>query len=501
MTLISRVLGFIRDIVIARLFGAGIGADAFFVAFRLPNLLRRLFAEGAFSQAFVPVLSEYKAQRPHVEVKQLVDHIAGSLAAILMLFTLLGILAAPALVLLFAPGFTEVQDKYELTAAMLRITFPYLLFISLTAMAGGILNSYGRFAIPAFTPVFLNLSLIGAAIWLAPALEQPVTGLAWGVFAGGVVQFLFQFPFLLRLGLMPIPRIGFHHEGVRRILRLMGPAIFGVSVAQINLLIGTLIASFLTTGSVSWLYYSDRLVEFPLGIFGIALSTAILPQLSEKHAKGSAEAFSHLLDWALRWVVLIGTPASLGLAILSGPTLCTLFQYGEFGSHDVEMARLSLMAYALGLLGFLLIKVIAPGYYSRQDTKTPVRIGVVALLSNIVLNLLLIAPLAHAGLALATSLSAYLNAGLLYLGLRKAGVYHPVPGWEGFLMRVGFANVLMVVVLALGMGELEDWLQWGAIERACRLTGWMMGGGALYLICLWLLGLRFRHMTAARSTV
>ncbi len=501
MTLISRVLGFARDIVIAKLFGASVGADAFFVAFRLPHLLRRLFTEGAFSQAFVPILSEYKAQRPNTEVKELVDHAAGSLIAILMPISLLGMLAAPVLVLLFAPGFTEVQDKQELTAALLRITFPYILFISLTALCGGILNSYGRFAVPAFTPTFLNLSIIGAAIWLSPALDQPVLALAWGVFAGGIVQLLFQLPFLVRLHLLPIPRIGFPSEGGRRMLRLMGPAIFGVSVVQINLLIDTLMASFLVTGSVSWLYYSDRLVEFPLGVVGLALSTVILPSLSEKHAKGATEAFSSLLDWALRWIVMIGVPASLGLAILAGPILCTLFHYGEFESQDVEMAGRSLIGYAAGLPGFILIRGLAPGYYSRQDTKLPVRIGVVAVLSNLVLNLLLIGPLAHAGLALATSLSAYLNAGLLHLGLRKAGIYRPVPGWAGFLVRVGFANALMTVVLILGVEGLEEWLTWSAMERGLRLTGWVIGGGVIYLACLWLLGLRWGHMTVARSTV
>jgi len=501
MTLISRVLGFTRDVVIAKVFGAGMDADAFFVAFRIPNLLRRLFAEGAFSQAFVPVLSQYKAQRSHGEVRMLVNHLAWTLAAVLFLITALGVLAAPFLVMMLAPGFAHHADKFDLTVSMLRVTFPYLFFISLAALAAGILNTYGRFAVPAFTPVFLNLSIIGAALWLAPNLEQPVTSLAWGVFIGGMVQLGFQLSFLLKLRLLPIPIPKFKDEGTRRVLGSMGPAIFGVSVAQINLLIDTLIASFLATGSVSWLYYSDRLVEFPLGVFGIALGTVILPHLSEKHTAGSSESFSRMLDWALRWTVAIGVPASLGLIILAGPILCTLFQYGEFMGHDVLMSSRSLTAYAFGLLAFILIKVLAPGYYSRQDIRTPVRIGVIAMVSNIVMNLVLVFPLAHAGLALATAFSAYLNAWLLYYGLRRAGVYRPLEGWRGFLLKVLIANGLMALVLSMGAGDLAEWQVWVAGERIWRLIALLVGGGAIYLVSLWALGLRWEHMMVSRSTI
>jgi putative peptidoglycan lipid II flippase len=501
MTLASRVLGFARDVVVARAVGAGVGADAFFVAFRIPNFLRRLFAEGAFSQAFVPVFAEYKSTRDHPEVKDLADHVAGVLGTVLMGVTVLGILAAPVAVMVFAPGFVRLPDKYALTVDMLRITFPYLLFISLTAVCGGILNSYGRFGVPAFTPVFLNLSLIAAALWLAPHTDAPGRALAWGVLAGGVLQLAFQLPFLQRLRLLPLPRFGFRHPGVQRVLKLMLPAIFGVSVAQINLMVDTLIASFLRTGSVSWLYYSDRLMEFPLGMLGIALATVVLPSLSQQHAKASAEGFSRTLDWALRWVILIATPATAGLLVLAGPMLSTLFQYGEFGAQDVEMASRSLVTYSLGLVGFILVKVLAPGFYARQDMRTPVRIGVVAMLSNIGFNVLLVFPLAHAGLALATSLSAFLNAGLLYRGLRRQGAYRPRNGWRALGLRIALATLVMAVVLWLGRGDLLQWTeQWRGASRVAHLALWIGVGTAVYLGTLAVTGLRWRHLQAGAGT-
>ena len=490
MTMISRLLGFARDMVIARLFGAASGADAFFVAFRIPNFLRRLFAEGAFSQAFVPILAEYKTQRDHDEVRLLNDHVTGVLGGVLFIVTLIGIVAAPLLVMVFAPGFLDEPDRYGLTVSMLRITFPYLLFVSLTALAGGILNSYGRFSVPAFTPVFLNLSMIGAALWLAPQMQHPITALAWGVFIGGVVQLVFQVPFLYRLRLLPRPRFSWADEGVRRILKLMLPAIFGVSVTQVNLLFDTLIASFLVSGSVSWLYYSDRLVEFPLGVFGIALATVLLPSLSQTHALKSVEQFSRTLDWALRWVLLIGLPATVGLTLLAGPLLTTLFHYGEFNAHDVQMSTRSLMAFGIGLLAYILIKVLAPAFYARQDVRTPVRIGIIAMLSNMVLNVILVFPLQHAGLALATALSACLNAGLLYYTLRKTGAYQPLPGWLSFAWRVAMANALMGVLLWIGMGDLAAWLQWGALTRAWHLALLSTFAVVVYLLTLWLLGIR-----------
>jgi len=501
MTLLSRILGLLRDVVLARFIGASLGADAFFVAFRIPNFLRRLFAEGAFSQAFVPVLSHYKTECSHQEVKQLVDHTTGWLGGILLMITLVSVVAAPVLVIIFAPGFLDNAPKYDLTVQMLRITFPYILFISLTALAGGILNSYGNFAVPAFTPVLLNISLIGAAIWLAPHMGQPVVALAWGVFIAGVVQLLFQLPYLWRLHLLPRPRVAGHDEGVRRIRKLMLPAIFGSSVAQINLLFDTLIASFLVTGSVSWLYYSDRLVEFPLGVFGIAVATVILPSLSREHAQSSPEAFSRTLDWALRMVLIIGAPATIGLILLAGPMLITLFQYGEFGGHDVRMATLSLMAYTLGLLGFILVKVLAPGFYAQQNTRTPVRIGVIAMISNMVLNILFVVPMSllgfegpHAGLALATSISAFINATLLYRTLRHQGFYRPQPGWWRLSSQVLFATLLMALLLWLGSSNVAQWIEWGWFERVLHLALWVGLGALVYFGSLWLTGLRLSDM-------
>ena len=495
-TLLSRILGFVRDVVIARLIGASVGADAFFVAFRIPNFLRRLFAEGAFSQAFVPILSEYKTTRSQDEVEDLIAHVSGMLVVVLFLVTLIGVLAAPIVIAVFAPGFIDQGEKYQLAVDMVRITFPYILFISLTALAGGILNTYGRFNVPAFTPVLLNLSLISAALWLSPLFDKPVVALAWGVLFAGIAQLLFQLPFLHQLGLLRRPRLRRSHTGVTRVLKLIVPAIFGVSVAQINLLIDTLIASFLVTGSVSWLYYSDRMVEFPLGVFGLALATVILPSLSQDHAAGSPVAFSNTIDWALRCVLVLACPAAIGLALLASPILTTLFQYGAFSAHDVHMASLSLTAYALGLVGFIGVKVLAPGYYARQDVRTPVRIGVVAMVSNIVLNLLLVGPLSHTGLALATSLSAFINAGLLFAGLRKKGIFIPCPGWGPFAVKLLAANLALVGFLWVSTGHADTWTVATVGVRALTL-GVLVGGGALvYAAVLLIVGVRPREFVS-----
>ena len=496
MTSISRVFGLIRDIVIARFFGAGMGVDVFIVAFRIPNFLRRLFAEGGFQQAFVPVLAEYKEQRSEEEVKALVDQTATTLGLVLFLVSALGILLSPILISIFAPGFIQDAAKHELASDLLTITFPYILFISLTAFAGSILNTYKQFAVPAFTPVLLNLSLIGCAIWLAPRMETPVTALAWGVFIAGVAQLLFQLPFLVRLRLLPKPGLNRDREGVKRILKLMLPVLFAVSIVQINLLVDTLIASFLATGSISWLYFSDRLVEFPLGVFGIALATVILPNLSEKHAQGSTEGFSHMLDWALRWVFLIALPAAVGLAALAGPLLTTLFQYDEFTPYDVLMASQSLMAYAVGLPAFVLIKILASGFFSRQDTKTPVKIGAIAMVANMVFNVILVFPLAHAGLALATSLSAMLQAYLLFRILRRDGVYQANSGWPLFLLKVLLGVAIMGGAIVFGAGELGHWLDWVLFDRIVNLAIWVGLGVLVYFFVMFVFGIRLRDMTA-----
>ena len=493
MTLLSRVLGLLRDVVIAALLGAGSGADAFFVAFKIPNFMRRLFAEGAFNQAFVPVLSEYATQRTRAEVRELLDAVSGGLSVVLALITALAIVAAPWLAWLFAPGFKADPGKLALTAEMLRLTFPYLLLISLTAFAGSVLNTWERFAIPAFTPVLLNLCLIGSALWLTPLMSDPALGLAWGVLIAGAAQLLFQLPFLARLGLTPRPWPRFRHPGVRRILRLMVPALFGVSVSQINLLLDTVLASFLVSGSVSWLYYSDRLVELPLGVFGIAIATVILPALSKRHAEQSSEHFARMLDWALRMVLLIGLPAALALILLAEPLLVSLFHYGAMTDHDVVMAARSLRAYALGLLAFMLIKVLAPGYFARQDTKTPVKIGIVAMFANMALNLALIVPLAHAGLALATALSAFLNAGLLGFGLRRQGVLRFQPGWGRYAVQVVGGCLLMGAGLWWLTPDWHLWVAWGAPRRVAILLALVIGGAAAYFIWLALSGVRLRH--------
>lgn len=495
MTSLSRVFGLVRDVVFAALFGAGRELDAFIVAFRIPNFLRRLFAEGGFSQAFVPVLSEYREQRDHAEVRALLDQTTATLGLVLLVVTIFGVLAAPVFILVFAPGFVEQPDKQALAADLLRITFPYILFISLTALAGGILNTWRRFAVPAFTPVLLNLSLIGCALWLAPRLEEPVMALAMGVLIAGVVQLLFQIPFLLRLRLLPLPRFHRDREGVNRIMKLLLPTLFAVSITQINLLVDTLIASFLQDGSISWLYYSDRLVEFPLGVFGVALATVILPNLSADYANASRESYSRTLAWALRLVFLIAIPAAAGLILLAAPILSTLFQYRAFTEMDVTMAARSLMAYAIGLPGFILIKILSSAFFSRQDTRTPVKAGVIAMLCNIVLNLLLVFPLAHVGLALATSLSAYVNCGLLYLYLRRQGIYQPVGDAARHLLRIAAAVAGMALALAL-VPDMDEWSAWHAWQRAGQLALWVIFGVVSYFAVLFLSGLRRRDITA-----
>ncbi|EKF74483.1 MviN family membrane protein [Alcanivorax hongdengensis A-11-3] len=496
MTMLSRVLGLVRDVVIARMLGASAGADAFFVALKIPNFMRRLFAEGAFNQAFVPVLSEYRSQGSLAATKLLVDRVAGTLGGVLVLVTLLGVLAAPGFIWLFAPGFGDDPHKRALAVEMLRLTFPYLLFIALTAFAGGILNTWNRFAVPAFTPVLLNLSLIGCALFLTPyfADDRMAVALAWGVLIAGVVQLLFQLPFLARLNLLPVPRMAWQDPGVRKIMRLMAPALFGASVYQLNSLINTILASLLQTGSVTWLYYTDRLIELPLGIFAVAIGTVILPSLSKKHAEASTEAFSRTLDWAIRLVLLIGLPAALALLALAEPLLSTLFQYGEFSAFDVTMTAASLRAYSAGLLAAMLIKVLAPGFYARQDTRSPVRIGILAMVANMALGATLVWRWHHVGLAGAMALSAWLNAALLYRGLRKSGVYQPQPGWAMHWLRMLAAGLTMAGATWWISQQTRVWDQGGVWLRVGWLGAVIAAGLLIYLLVLVLLGLRIRHL-------
>tara|TARA_B110001452_G_scaffold253796_1_gene244830 strand:+ start:6195 stop:7826 length:1632 start_codon:yes stop_codon:yes gene_type:complete len=484
-TMMSRVMGLARDVIFARVIGADAFADVFFVAFKIPNFFRRLFAEGAFAQAFVPILGEYREKGSQAAVKALVDRVAGTLGITLLGLTLLIVVASPVMAAIFAPKwFFDDPQKFTATADMLRITFPYLLFISMTGLAGGILNSYDRFAVPAVTPLLLNITLIAAALIAAPLFHEPAFALAWGVLAAGIVQFIFQLPFLQRIHMLPAPVIDWQHPGVRKILKLMGPAIFGVSVSQINLLLDTMLATFLPTGSVSWLYYSDRLAELPLGVFAVAIATVILPNLSRHHASASTEAYSETLDWALKMILVIAVPAAAALTLLAEPILVTLFYYGDVMTmRDMTMATLSLRAYAVGLIAFMLIKVLAPGFFARQDMRTPVRIGVIAMATNMVLNLLFVVPLhfywqiGHVGLAAATSVSAFLNALLLFIFLRKQGIYKPSSQWKKFMLSLTSSVTLMLLVLIY----LGHWL--GALDQTLwqPMTWWQRSGNIVAL--------------------
>lgn len=503
MTMFSRVLGLTRDVVFAHTIGASHGADAFFVAFKIPNFLRRLFAEGAFAQAFVPVLSEYREKGSYEAVRGLIDRVCGCLALTLFTLTLIVVAAAPLVTFVFAPGFWDQPEKFALTQDMLRITFPYLFLISLTGFAGAILNSYDRFAVPAFTPVLLNLCLISAAVWVSPYFAEPVMAIAWGVLAAGMVQLAFQIPFLWKIHLLPVPKVDFKDAGVKRVLLLMAPAIFGVSVSQINLMLDTILASFLPTGSVSWLYYSDRLVELPLGTFAIAIGTVILPSLSRQYTAENKTQFNATMDWALRCILLIAIPAAVALIIMAQPILTVLFQYGKTTASDTAMSSLSLQAYGFGLLAFMLIKVLAPGYFARQDTKTPVKIGIIAMGLNMLFNIALVIPfhylwqIGHVGLALATSLSAFINAGLLYRGLRKQGVYQPLQGWGVYCLRLLLANSVMAGVLIASFYVMSDWSVLVVWERITALAIICVLALLAYLLTLLLVGLRLRHVKQA----
>ena len=519
MTFVSRLLGLVREQVIAGVFGANWMTDAFLVAFRIPNFMRRLFAEGSFSTAFVPVFTEVKEKRSHAELRELVSRTAGTLGGVLLIVTALGVFGADQLTAIFAPGaLLEQPEKFRLTADLLRITFPFLMLVSLTALAGGVLNSFHRFALPALTPVILNLCMIAAAFWLAPRLAIPVSSLAWAVLIAGVLQMLFQLPTLRTLDLLTLPRWGWTHPDVRRILKLMVPTLFGSSVAQVNLLLDTLIASFLIVGSQSWLGYSDRLLEFPLGVFGVALGTVILPSLSRHHVNTDAQGFSRALDWGLRTTLLISLPAMFGLVLLAKPIVATLFQHGRFTAHDVDMVGLSLAALSFGLPAFALVKVLAPAFYARQDTRTPVRAGVAAMIANMVLNLMFVGglfawragevgdgdlleriaaiPGLHMGIALASSVASYLNLWLLWRGLGRDGVYQREPGWAAHLLRLAVACGGLLVVLVVGLTLWPDWNNVTTLTRVIHLAVLIAMAGVVYLGALFAAGFRLRDLRA-----
>lgn len=498
MTMVSRVLGLIRDIVLAAVLGAGGAMDAFAIAQKIPNFFRRLFAEGAFSQAFIPVLAQYRQEGPHAAVKELVDKVAGCLGSLLMVFTLIGVLGATGLAYIFGWGYSSDPEKFSLLTDLVRITFPYLMLISLTGFAGAILNSYDRFAIPAITPIFLNIFMITAALFAADFFPNPAYALAWSIVAAGIFSLVFQLPFLQQLHLLPTPKLEWGHPGVKRILVLMVPALFGVSVSQLNLLLDSIIATMLGDGAVSWLFYSDRLVELPLGVFGVAIATVIMPGLSRLSAAQSPEKFSEMLDWGIRFVMLIAIPATVALVILAQPILYTLFYYGRMEAHDILMSTYSLKAYALGLLAFMLIKVLVPGYFSRQDMKTPVKTGIYAIAANIAMKPLVVIPLVmlwgigHVGLALTTALAAYVNAGLLYRGLRRSGVYTPGAGWGKTWRQYGLANGAMAAVLLALVWVWPSWGDFSAWERIARLGLICLSGLIAYAGVLYVQGIRPR---------
>ena len=501
MTLLSRVLGFVRDQVLAIVFGAGSVTDVFLVAFKIPNFLRRLFAEGAFAQAFVPVFTEYRETRSRAALLDLAANVSGTLIVIVLLVSTAGVMLSPFLIMLFAPGFLDEPEKFDLATHMLRITFPYLFFVSLVAYAGNMLNTFGKFAVPSFTPVLLNVCMIGAALLLSPHFDVPITALAWGVFVAGAAQLALQVPFLRQIGLLPRPRWGWKHSGVQRILKLMAPAILGSSVAQINLLLDTIIASFLTAGSLSWLYYSDRLMEFPLGLLGVTLGTIILPRLSSEHANAAPDQFRRTLDWALRLVLILGVPSALALMILAEPMLLTLFGYGEFTAHDATMASYSLIAYSAGLPAFLLIKIFAPAFFARQNTRTPVRIGIIALMSNMAYNLMFVMPMIwldfvapHTGLALASSLAAWQQALMLYRQLKAEDIYQLPAELTSFSVRA----VPAVIALGVALVFMTN-INWQSASAAARVSCLMLalaGGGVCYLIGLLAAGVRIRHLAS-----
>ncbi|NRA84582.1 MAG: murein biosynthesis integral membrane protein MurJ [Gammaproteobacteria bacterium] len=507
MTLISRVLGLIRDVVMAGLLGANANADVYYLAVKIPNFMRRLFAEGAFAQAFVPVLSEYQAQEDKDKIRELIAYASGTLGTIITVVAIVGVIGSPVLIALFGAGWfvdsfsdPEAQHKYELASLMLKITFPYLWFVTLVALSGSILNAMGRFAVASFTPVFLNVAIIAAALYLAPNFEEPAIGLAWGWFLGGLLQLLFQLPFLYRAKVLVKPKWGWHDPGVVKIRTLMIPALFGVSVSQINLLFDTMIATFLITGSVSWLFFSDRLLEFPLGLFGIAIATVILPSLSRLHTNDATKDFAKTMDWAIRMIMLMGVPAAFGLMILAQPLITVMFKSGQFTSSDVTMASYSLMAYSFGLFSFMLIKVLAPGFYARQDTKTPVKIGIKAMIANMVFNAIFAISLGREfgfiGLAFATSCSATCNAFWLYSKLKADGIYQFSNKTRWFGLKSLSASLIMVALVTYFNPTSQMWFSFDKTTQIIELLKLIAVALLSYFSLLFVMGFRLKNLKA-----
>ncbi|MBN3044469.1 murein biosynthesis integral membrane protein MurJ [Pectobacterium brasiliense] len=499
MTMLSRILGFVRDAIVARIFGAGMATDAFFVAFKLPNLLRRIFAEGAFSQAFVPILAEYKSQQGDEATRTFLAYVSGMLTLILALVTVAGMVAAPWVIMVTAPGFAATPERFELTSDLLRVTFPYILLISLTSMVGSVLNTWNRFSVPAFAPTLLNVSMIGFSLFAAPYFNPPVMALAWAVLVGGLLQLGYQLPHLKKIGMLVLPRLKWRDPSVWRVMKLMGPAVLGVSVSQISLIINTIFASFLSEGAVSWMYYADRLMEFPSGVLGVALGTILLPSLAKSFASGNHDEYSRLMDWGLRLCFLLALPSAVALGILAKPLTVSLFQYGKFSAFDALMTQRALIAYSVGLMGLIVVKVLVPGFYSRQDIKTPVKIAIVTLILTQVMNLIFIGPLQHAGLALSIGLASCLNAGLLYWQLRKQDIFQPLPGWRGFLVRLLTAVIVMSLVLLGMLWWMPAWDDGNMTMRILRLLLVVVAGAGSYFSTLALLG--FRPRDFARRSV
>ncbi|GAB2691457.1 murein biosynthesis integral membrane protein MurJ [Aliiglaciecola sp. 3_MG-2023] len=497
MTFLSRILGLIRDVVVANMLGAGAAADVFLVANKIPNFLRRLFAEGAFAQAFIPVLSEVKGEGDEAHLRLFIAKVSGTLGVIVTIVTILGVLGSPVVAAIFGAGwFVDYindgphGDKFEPFALMLKITFPYLFFVSLTGLSGAILNTLNKFAVAAFTPVLLNVAIISCALYLSPYFDNPEFALAWGVFIGGLMQLMFQIPFLYRAGVLVKPQWAWSDPKVRKVRMLMIPALFGVSVSQINLLIDTMIATTLMTGSVSWLYYSDRLLEFPLGLFGIAIATVILPTLSKQYVSKDRQSFSNSMEWGIKVVCLLGAPAAAGLFVLAEPMLLTIFYGGAFTSEDATMASYSLMAYSTGLLSFMLVKVLAPGFYSRQDLKTPVRFGIYCMVANIFFNIALAIPYGYVGLAIATAMSATMNATLLYVQLHRLGVFQITANTLVFLLKVLIGCVVMVLVIKHFNSDIAVWRSMDTLSKALELAKLILSGFFSFVVTLLLVGVR-----------